>query len=92
METDKTSRYAKVPVLVVRDAAGQDLELRQLRVIPDRPAVFSITPTETDRLDLVAYRFYRDPLLFWKICDASDALDPLDVLTPGVPAAIPPNK
>jgi hypothetical protein len=29
-----------------------------------------------DRLDLVAFRFYQDPLQFWRICDANGALLP----------------
>ena len=27
-----------------------------------------------DRLDLISYRFYRDPEQFWRICDANRAL------------------
>lgn len=92
MEKDKTSRYAKTDVIVVKDRAGENVELRQLRAIPQTNAVFALTPKDTDRLDLLAFRYYRDPLLFWKICDAADELDPFDVLTPGVPLAIPPNK
>ena len=37
-------------------------------------------------------RFYRDPTRFWRICDASTRLDPFDVLAPGEPMPIPPDK
>jgi hypothetical protein len=36
--------------------------------------------TPGDRLDLLANRVYGDPLAFWRICDANDALDPLEML------------
>jgi hypothetical protein len=37
-------------------------------------------------------RFYRDPLLFWRIADAADQLDPFDIVWPGEPVRVPPNK
>ena len=43
-------------------------------------------------LDLLAWRFYRDPTRYWRICDASTRLDPFDVLAPGEPMPIPPDK
>jgi hypothetical protein len=92
MEIDKKSRYAGVPLVIYQHPTGQEYQLRQLREIPERPAVFSATPVEGERLDLLAARFYRDPLLFWLIADASDRLDPFDILAPGEPVAIPPNK
>jgi len=92
METDKQSRYAKTPLVVWQHPAGERYELRSLREIPPRTAVFSVTPMAGDRLDLISARFYRDPLLFWRIADAADQLDPLDILRPGEPVAIPPNK
>ncbi len=92
METDKKSRYAKTPLTVVTEPDASQSELRQLRLIPRVEAVFTAHPTQGDRLDLLAAKYYRDPLLFWKICDASDHLDPFDAVTPGQPLPIPPNK
>lgn len=34
-----------------------------------------------DRLDLIAARVFGDPALFWRICDANEALSPFDLLT-----------
>ena len=53
---------------------------------------FALTATATDRLDLLAHRFYRDPTKFWRICDASDHLDPTDVVATNAVVVIPPNK
>jgi hypothetical protein len=92
MKKDQKSRYAKTPVIKFTDAGGTEFELLELREIPRVQALFSATPEQGERLDLLAQRYYRDPLLYWKICDASDHLDPFDVVSPGVPVAIPPNK
>jgi len=92
MEIDKKSRYAATPLVVYEHPSGEKYELRELRRIPAREAVFSATPVEGDRLDLLAARFYRDPLLFWRIADASDHLDPFDIVSPGEPVPVPPNK
>jgi hypothetical protein len=91
-QEDRNSRYAKLPVVVVEDGAGNQLELRELRPIPRVNAVLNITPTQADRLDLIAFRFYRDPLLFWMVCDASRHMDPFDVVAAGEPLPVPPRK
>lgn len=87
---DRSSRYAKTPIVVVQDRSGRNVELRALREIPVRGAQFSLTPTQDDRLDMLAFRFYRDPLVFWRLCDANDEMDPQDVVMPGEPIPIPP--
>lgn len=92
MDIDKKSRYATTPLVKHTHPSGEEYELRELREIPARPSVFAFTPVQGDRLDLVAARFYRDPLLFWRIADAADELDPLDILAPGDPVSIPPNN
>lgn len=92
METDKRSRYATTPLIKYAHPSGEEYELRALREIPVRSSVFAATPIQGDRLDLLASRYYRDPLLFWRIADAADALDPFDIVSPGEPVNIPPNK
>jgi hypothetical protein len=92
MAIDKTSRYAKVDVLVTTDAAGEEVRALELRTIPKTTGVFHHTPTGDERLDHIAHRYLRDPKKFWRICDASDVLDPFDVVVPGRPVLIPPQK
>lgn len=92
MEIDKKSRYASLPLKVYTHPSGENYELRELRPIPERSSVFAVTTVEGDRLDTLAARFYRDPTLFWRIADASDELDPFDIVAPGESVAIPPNK
>jgi hypothetical protein len=91
-ETDKKSRYANLPTVVYRHPSGEEYELRELREIPERDSVFAATPVQGERLDTLSARYYRDPLLFWRIADASDHLDPFDIVIPGEPVSIPPNK
>jgi hypothetical protein len=92
MDIDKKSRYDSTPLLKLIHPSGEEYELRELREIPVRTSVFAVTAAEDDRLDLLAARFYRDPLLFWRIADAADELDPFDVINIGEPVNIPPNK
>jgi hypothetical protein len=89
---DKRSRYRTTPVLRVPDGLGQEHPLLDLRLIPAAGGVFEHTPTASDRLDHLAWRFYRDPTQFWRICDASDHLDPFDVLQPGRRVRVPPQR
>lgn len=89
---DKRSRYAKTTVHTGQDRSGETLETFELREIRPADGVLRITAGSTDRLDLLAYRYYRDPTLFWKICDASDHLDPIDVVATHQSVVIPPNK
>ena len=92
MKKDRKSRYDKTPLVKLTDPGGAELELVELREIPRVESVFNATPQPGERVDLLAQRYYREPLLFWKILDASDHLDPFDVVAPGLPVAIPPNK
>lgn len=79
-------------LVIWKHPAGEEFELRELREIPRRDVVFSATPIEGDRLDLFAERFYRDPMLFWRLADASEHLDPWDMVVAGEPVPVPPNK
>jgi hypothetical protein len=45
-----------------------------------------------ERLDMLAQRYYADPLLFWLICDANETIFPDDLLVPGRVLRIPRNK
>ena len=76
----------------MQDPAGTEYELVALRDVPRVAAHFSALPDPGDRVDNLAQRYYRDPLLFWKILDAADHLDPFDAVVPGQPLTIPPNK
>jgi nucleoid-associated protein YgaU len=88
----KRSRYRKVPVVELPTGTAEPLRLIGLRTIPIVPSVFFFTPTETDRLDLLAKDHYRDPRQFFRIADVSDQMDPFDVIEVGSPLPIPPLR
>ena len=89
---DRKSRYRSTPTLSVTDDLGVEHTLLDLREVPETTCGSRLTPTGADRLDLLAARYFKDPLKFWRICDASDHLDPFDVIEPGDPVLIPPDK
>lgn len=89
---DRRSRYARTPVLTADEGRSGTQQVLDLREVPPTSAVLRIVATDADRLDLLAFRYYRDPTRFWRICDASSDLDPFEVLVPGRPVAIPPDK
>jgi hypothetical protein len=92
MPVDKRSRYARSPLIPWTRADGSRVELIAPTPRPDRPAVFSRIATDTDRLDTLAARYYRDPARLWRIADAAEMLDPFDAVLAGHPVDIPPDK
>jgi hypothetical protein len=89
----KGSRYERTPLVEVTDARGRTVAAIGIRITPNTPAGFVHTITESDRLDLLAYHYYRNPEKFWLIGDANASLDPLELArTPGRPILIPPDR
>lgn len=67
----KVSRYRKLPDIVTSDAKGRTLQLKPLRLLPDVSGTFRHTIEEVDRLDHLAYKFYKKSRKWWHICDAN---------------------
>lgn len=89
----KGSRYASVDSAQLTHASGRVVTYKKVRFIPSTPRQTSYTVGQSDRLDLVAARFYRDALRFWRIADANAALWSEDlVATVGSVIAIPPPE
>jgi hypothetical protein len=76
-----TSRYQGVPEAVISDAQGRSVRYKLMRRIPATAELQTLhMVSDTDRLDLVSYRYYGDPELFWRICDANRAMVPADLV------------
>ncbi|HMD21210.1 MAG TPA: hypothetical protein VKH40_12860 [Alloacidobacterium sp.] len=88
----KGSRYANVATYQTTNADGQTVTALKTRFIPPTPAGYLHTYTADERLDLIAYKFYRNPEKFWLIADANTEMDPEDLLEPGRQLPIPPNR
>jgi hypothetical protein len=80
---DPTSRYYRIPDATFVAPDGRSIVYKRRRL---PPASASLTAQATvpvkpaDRLDLIAARTFGDPLQFWRIADANDAMDPFDLL------------
>jgi len=74
------SRYESVPDAVHVDERGREIPYKRLRQLPSPPAQHVHVVAQGDRLDRVAYRYYRDAEQFWRIADANRALDPEDLV------------
>jgi hypothetical protein len=80
---DKTSRYAKLETATLKaaDADGTEREIRYVRrrFLPEADRMTTLvehTVTEGDRLDNVAAKYLGDPVLFWSVADANNAMRP----------------
>ncbi|MFJ6079980.1 hypothetical protein ACIQI8_01165 [Streptomyces sp. NPDC092369] len=81
---DKLSRYLDVPDIAVADARGRVVAAKDVRPLPEVTGTFTHTVDSGDRLDQLAFAYYRQPLQYWHICDANpEFLSPLDLLDGG---------
>jgi hypothetical protein len=88
----KGSRYEKLPTATYTDPSGRTIAYVTTRYIPPTPAFIGYRVADGDRLDLIAYQYYRDPQRFWRICDANLAMWPDEILVMGAAIAVPPSE
>ena len=89
---DPSSRYAALPTAALALPDGRTVTYATRRLLPQSASLTVIAraaPNPGERLDLFAARTLGNPLLFWRICDANDAMDPADVLDGAGMLAIP---
>ena len=67
----KNSRYRKLPDEVTVDVKGRRLLSKSLRLSPEVTGTFQHTLEESDRLDYLAYKYYKQSRKWWRICDAN---------------------
>jgi hypothetical protein len=88
----KGSRYENTLENEITDASGRVIRYKTTRFIPPTPAQVGHIISADERLDHIAFFYYRDPERFWRICDANLTLFPDDLAAEvgrkiGVPAA-----
>jgi hypothetical protein len=90
---DPTSRYYNLSTGVYVSAEGQMITYVRRRFLPPgetMPLLVEVTVIQSDRLDLIATRTLGDPEQFWRICDANNATDPLELTAqPGAKLRVP---
>jgi len=67
----KESRYRNSGVIVTVDARGRSPESARLRPPAEADGTFRHTVDENERLDHLAYKYYRKSQKWWRICDAN---------------------
>jgi hypothetical protein len=84
---DKNSRYYVLENTAFITGDGQTVAYKRRRFLPgssDLPLLTMTKVAQSDRLDLIANRTIGDSEQFWRICDASNAMNPFDlVFEPG---------
>jgi len=75
------SRYRKLPDIVTTDAKGRTFASKTLRLLPSVSGTFQHTVEDGDRLDHIAFQYYRQPTKWWRISDANpEFLSPQELL------------
>ncbi len=79
---EPTSRYYTLETATMTTAGGRVITYVRRRFLPrgdTMPLLVEVTVTEGDRLDLITARTLGDPEQFWRICDANNAMNPVDL-------------
>jgi hypothetical protein len=79
---EHTSRYYPIETAEYTTPDGRIIAYKRRRFLPrgqDLPLLVEVTVIQGDRLDLIAARTLGDPEVFWRICDANNAMNPLDL-------------
>lgn len=89
---DATSRYASIETVIVELPDGRRVACKRRRILPHPPratASREVLVMPGDRLDTIAARTLGDPLLFWRLADATGAMNPDDLERPGTRIVVP---
>ncbi|MEN9937367.1 MAG: hypothetical protein RLZZ387_3946 [Chloroflexota bacterium] len=87
-----TSRYAGIATATTTAADGREVAFVQRRFLPAAaalPLLAELTLAPGERLDLLTHRALGDPLQFWRIADANDAISPFDLEEEGRALRVP---
>ena len=88
---DHTSRYYNLDVVTLELPDGRTVSYVRRRFLPqgdEMPLLAEVAVAQGERIDLVSHRTLGDPLAYWRICDANNAMDPQQLVeeaagTPG---------
>jgi hypothetical protein len=89
---EPTSRYYAIPTKTHVTADGREVAYKARRFLPrggTLPLLIEVVVGQDDRLDLIAARTIGDPEQFWRIGDANDAMNPVDLLELGRTLRVP---
>ena len=79
---DHTSRYYRLQEARLTLPDGREVAYKLRRFLPrgeDMTVMTVVRSSQGDRLDLLAHRALGDPLQYWRVCDANEVMDPLEL-------------
>jgi hypothetical protein len=79
---EHTSRYYNIETATLLQPDGSRVAYKRRRFLPEgknMQLLVEITVAQSERLDLVAARTLGDPTQFWRICDANNTMNPIDL-------------
>ncbi len=79
---EPTSRYATLETATLATTDGRKVAYKRRRFLPrgkDLPLLVEVTVTQSERLDLITARTLGDPEQFWRVCDANDTMNPVEL-------------
>ena len=82
---EPTSRYYAIPTAIHVTPDGRASAYKRRRFLPRgaaMPLLAEVVVAQGDRLDLIAARTLGDPEQFWRVCDANDAMNPVELTIP----------
>lgn len=84
------SRYEGVKETEFLNEDGRTIHYKRLRFLPSTMGTLPYAVTQNDRLDLIAFQFFGNPEVYWRIADANVSMQPESLLnTPGKRLLIP---
>lgn len=87
----RSNRYRKCHVYADTETKEYVLSTRPIEEIPKSvdDSFHTVTSYEAYRLDLIAYNYYQNALLWWVIAQANNIKDPFNDVTAGMVLRIP---
>jgi len=82
---DPSSRYANKELVSFTKVDGTEVRYVKRRFCPrgeEQQLLVEVIIQDGDRLDLITSRTIGDPMQFWRVCDANNAMNPCDLLEP----------
>jgi hypothetical protein len=79
---DSTSRYYALGTATLTGPDGRSVAYKRRRLLPlgaGLPLLVEVTVAQGDRLDVVTARALGDPEQFWRVADANDAMNPIEL-------------
>lgn len=89
---DANSRYSGSGTAMLIAPDGTHIPYLKRRLLPQGDSIEILIVTtvgDGQRLDLLAAKLQGDPLQFWRIADANNAMNPFDLARPGRQLRIP---